>query len=153
MKELFPDADELHDTHAEWVKSAEASVKRLTRPDVTVEPYTMILMTFSASVRFMAVNATRKPARHMSLRSSALDIQANQTHKFSPRMLCHLRCSLKVPYPHWPSVPSSLVSTVKPRGKGWKAITTWGVSPSDVRQRLKANLIRTLSYSFCSRTT
>ena len=28
----------------------------------------------------------------MSLRSSTLNIQANQTRKFSPRMLCQLRC-------------------------------------------------------------
>ena len=46
IKELFPDADELHDTHAEWVKSAEASLKRLTRPGVTVEPYTIDLDDF-----------------------------------------------------------------------------------------------------------
>ena len=46
IKELFPDADELHDTHAEWVKSAEASVKRLTRPGVTVEPYAIDLDDF-----------------------------------------------------------------------------------------------------------
>ena len=46
IKELFPDADELHDTHAEWVKSAEASVKRLTRAGVTVEPYTIDLDDF-----------------------------------------------------------------------------------------------------------
>ena len=45
---LFPDADALHDTHAEWVKSAEASVKRLTRPGVTVEPYTIDLDDFLA---------------------------------------------------------------------------------------------------------
>ena len=38
IKELFPDAADLHDTFAEWLKDAEASVKRLTRPDATVEP-------------------------------------------------------------------------------------------------------------------
>ena len=70
IKELFPDDDELHDTHAEWVKSAEASVKRLTRPGVTVEPY-----------------------------------------------------------------------------------TTWGATSRDVRRGFKVILIRTLSRSFCSRTT
>jgi hypothetical protein len=30
IKALFPNADELHDSYAEWVKSAEASVKRIT---------------------------------------------------------------------------------------------------------------------------
>jgi hypothetical protein len=38
IKELFPDADQLHDTHAEWLKFAEESVKRLTRTGMTVEP-------------------------------------------------------------------------------------------------------------------
>jgi hypothetical protein len=47
---LFPDADELHDSYSEWVKSAEASVKLLTRPGVTVEPYTIDLDDFLATV-------------------------------------------------------------------------------------------------------
>jgi len=38
IKELFPDAADLHDTYAEWLKDAEASVKRLIRPGATVEP-------------------------------------------------------------------------------------------------------------------
>jgi hypothetical protein len=38
IKELFPDADQLHETHAEWLKSAEDSVKRLARTGMTVEP-------------------------------------------------------------------------------------------------------------------
>ena len=39
IKALFPDADELHGTHAEWLKSAKESVERLNRPDVIVEPF------------------------------------------------------------------------------------------------------------------
>jgi hypothetical protein len=30
IKAMFPDADELHDSYAEWLKSAEDSVERLT---------------------------------------------------------------------------------------------------------------------------
>ena len=138
IKELFPDADELHDTHAEWVKYAEASVKRLTRAGVTVEPYTIDLDDFLGwctvhGCEFDAKGRTAYVVEKLGFKYPS---------KRDPQI-----------YPHWPSVPSSLVSTVKPRGKGWKAITTWGVSPRDVRQRLKVNLIRTLSCSFCSRTT
>lgn len=39
IKELFPDADQLHDSYAEWLKSAEESVKRLARTGMIVEPY------------------------------------------------------------------------------------------------------------------
>ena len=39
IKELFPDADKLHDTYAEWLKFAEESVKRLSRSGVIVEPF------------------------------------------------------------------------------------------------------------------
>jgi hypothetical protein len=46
IKALFPDADELHETYAEWVRSAEASLKQLTRPGVTVEPYTIDIDDF-----------------------------------------------------------------------------------------------------------
>jgi hypothetical protein len=46
IKELFPDADKLHDSYAEWLKSAEDSVKRLTRPGVTVEPFIIDLDDF-----------------------------------------------------------------------------------------------------------
>jgi hypothetical protein len=38
IKELFPDADQLHDTYAEWLKFAEESMKRLARTGMTVEP-------------------------------------------------------------------------------------------------------------------
>jgi hypothetical protein len=38
IKELFPDADLLHETHAEWLKFADESVKRLARTGMTVEP-------------------------------------------------------------------------------------------------------------------
>jgi hypothetical protein len=38
VKELFPDADQLHDGYAEWLKFAEASAKRLARTGMTVEP-------------------------------------------------------------------------------------------------------------------
>jgi hypothetical protein len=39
IKELFPDADKLHDSYAEWLKFAEDSVRRLKRSGVTVEPF------------------------------------------------------------------------------------------------------------------
>src|SRR5215813_1651621 len=38
VKELFPDADQLHDSYAEWLNFAEASVKRLALTGMTVEP-------------------------------------------------------------------------------------------------------------------
>jgi hypothetical protein len=38
VKQLFPDANEMHDTHAEWLKSADKLVKRLRREGVTAEP-------------------------------------------------------------------------------------------------------------------
>ena len=47
-KELFPDAADLHDTYAEWLKDAEASVKRLTLPGATVEP---VIVDTHAEVR------------------------------------------------------------------------------------------------------
>ena len=43
---LFPDADKLHDSYAEWLKFAEGSVRRLRRSRVTVEPYTIDLDDF-----------------------------------------------------------------------------------------------------------
>ena len=46
IKELFPDADQLHDSYAEWLKFAEDSVRRLRRSRVTVEPYTIDLDDF-----------------------------------------------------------------------------------------------------------
>jgi hypothetical protein len=46
IKELFPDADQLHDTYAEWLKFAEESVKRMSRSGLTVEPYTIDLDDF-----------------------------------------------------------------------------------------------------------
>ena len=46
IKELFPDADQLHDSYAEWLKFAEGSVRRLRRSRVTVEPYTIDLDDF-----------------------------------------------------------------------------------------------------------
>jgi hypothetical protein len=39
VKELFPDADQLHDSYAEWLKFAEESMKRLARTGMTVEPF------------------------------------------------------------------------------------------------------------------
>jgi len=38
IKGLFPDADELHDTYAEWLRSAEGSVKALKRRGVDAKP-------------------------------------------------------------------------------------------------------------------
>jgi len=46
IKELFSDADQLHDSYAEWLKFAEGSVRRLRRSRVTVEPYTIDLDDF-----------------------------------------------------------------------------------------------------------
>jgi hypothetical protein len=39
IKALFPDADELHESYAEWLESAKASMKRLSHPGVNVEPF------------------------------------------------------------------------------------------------------------------
>jgi hypothetical protein len=41
-----PDADELHESYAEWLKSAEDSVKRLGRPGVTVKPFAIDIDDF-----------------------------------------------------------------------------------------------------------
>jgi hypothetical protein len=46
IKELFPDADQLHESYSEWLKFAEESVKRLTHPGVAVEPYAIDLDEF-----------------------------------------------------------------------------------------------------------
>jgi hypothetical protein len=46
IKALFPDAKELHDSYAEWLKSAEDSVKWLGRPGVSVEPITIDIDDF-----------------------------------------------------------------------------------------------------------
>jgi hypothetical protein len=46
IKELFPDADQLHDSYAEWLKSAEESVKRLTDPGLTVERFVINIDDF-----------------------------------------------------------------------------------------------------------
>jgi hypothetical protein len=45
-KELFPDADEWHDSYAEWLKSAENLLKHLKRSGVTAEPYVMDIGNF-----------------------------------------------------------------------------------------------------------
>src|SRR5215469_2997428 len=46
IKELFPDADKLHDSYAEWLKFAEDSVTRLRRSGMTVEPFTIDIDDF-----------------------------------------------------------------------------------------------------------
>src|SRR5262249_28046244 len=46
IKELFPDADQLHDSYAEWLKFAEDSVRRLSRSGVTVEPFVIDIDDF-----------------------------------------------------------------------------------------------------------
>ena len=47
IKALFPNAGDLPDTYAEWLKTAEATVKRLNaRPDVTLEPVIIDLDDF-----------------------------------------------------------------------------------------------------------
>jgi hypothetical protein len=45
-QELFPDADELHDSYAEWLKSAEDLLKNLKRSGVAAEPYVMDIGDF-----------------------------------------------------------------------------------------------------------
>ena len=39
VKTLFPDADELHDTYAEWLRSAESVVRHLGRGGVAARPF------------------------------------------------------------------------------------------------------------------
>jgi hypothetical protein len=46
IKQLFPDADKLHDSYAEWLKFAEDSVRRLKRSGVTVEPFVIDIDDF-----------------------------------------------------------------------------------------------------------
>jgi len=46
VKELFPDADELHDSYAEWLKSAEDSVKHIKRSGVAAEPFIIDIDNF-----------------------------------------------------------------------------------------------------------
>jgi hypothetical protein len=46
IKELFPDADQLHDSYAEWLEFAEESVKRLARTGMTVEPFVIDIDDF-----------------------------------------------------------------------------------------------------------
>jgi len=48
VKELFPDADELHSTYAEWLKSAENAVKELKRRGVAAEPFFVDIDDFLA---------------------------------------------------------------------------------------------------------
>jgi hypothetical protein len=45
-KKLFPDADELHDSYAEWLKSAEDLLRHLKRAGVVAEPYIMDIDDF-----------------------------------------------------------------------------------------------------------
>jgi hypothetical protein len=46
IKELFPDADKLHDSYAEWLKFAEESVKRLASTGMIVEPFVIDIDDF-----------------------------------------------------------------------------------------------------------
>ena len=39
VKALFPDADELHDSYAEWLKSAEDAIEQIKRTGVAAEPF------------------------------------------------------------------------------------------------------------------
>ena len=43
---LFPDADKLHDSYAEWLKFAEESVKRLASTGMIVEPFVIDIDDF-----------------------------------------------------------------------------------------------------------
>ncbi len=45
-KKVFPDADELHDSYAEWLKSAEDLLKHLKSSGVAAEPYVMDIGDF-----------------------------------------------------------------------------------------------------------
>ena len=46
IKELFPDADKLHDSYAEWLKFAEESVKRLASTGMIIEPFVIDIDDF-----------------------------------------------------------------------------------------------------------
>jgi len=46
IKQLFPDADKLHDRYEDWLKFAEDSVRRLKRSGVTVEPFVIDIDDF-----------------------------------------------------------------------------------------------------------
>jgi hypothetical protein len=48
VKLLFPDADELHDTHAEWLRSAESLVQHLQRHGIAARPVVVDLDHFIA---------------------------------------------------------------------------------------------------------
>jgi hypothetical protein len=48
VKDLFPDAGELHNTYAEWLKSAENTVKELKRRGVAVEQFALDIDDFLA---------------------------------------------------------------------------------------------------------
>ena len=39
MKTLFPDANELHDTYAEWLQTAESVVRHLEQGGIAVQPF------------------------------------------------------------------------------------------------------------------
>jgi hypothetical protein len=69
IKELFPDAADLHDTYAEWLKDAEASVKRLPLPDATVEP---VIIDIDDFLGWCMVHG------NMSLGRSTVNIQAKE---------------------------------------------------------------------------
>jgi hypothetical protein len=76
IKELFPDAADLHDTYAEWLKDAEASVKRLTRPGATVEPVMVNIDDFLGWCMVHGLN--------MSLGRSTVNIQAKGKNRYPP---------------------------------------------------------------------
>jgi hypothetical protein len=46
VKELFPDADELHDSYAEWLQSAEDAIKQIKRTGVAAEPFVVDIGDF-----------------------------------------------------------------------------------------------------------
>jgi hypothetical protein len=63
VKELFPDADELHDSYAEWLKSAEDSLKRLKRAGVVAEPFIIDIGDF---LGWCLVHGRRRDAKARS---------------------------------------------------------------------------------------
>jgi len=64
VKSLFPDADDLHDTHAEWLQSAESLVRHLGQSGVVVKRYAIDLDRFIVwcSEREMAPDAEARSA-------------------------------------------------------------------------------------------
>jgi hypothetical protein len=46
VKKTFPDADELHDSYAEWLESAEDALKQIKSTGVAAEPFILDIDDF-----------------------------------------------------------------------------------------------------------